>query len=66
MFSSFLNRSILAAVSSLMGDPGFWFGAVTTRQKQTVHGHRGCARLSQHRSIMRGNAERVYLSPPRG
>lgn len=32
-FHSFLNRSILAAASSLMDDPGLWFGPVR-QQKQ--------------------------------
>lgn len=33
-FHSFLNRSILAAASSLMGDPGLWIGPATTQQKR--------------------------------
>lgn len=33
-FHSFLNRSILAAASSLMDDPRLWVGHVTSRQKQ--------------------------------
>lgn len=33
-FHSFLNRSILAAASSLMGDPELWVGAATTQQNQ--------------------------------
>lgn len=33
-FHSFLNRSILAAASSLMGDPGIWVGPATTQQNR--------------------------------
>lgn len=33
-FHSFLNRSILAAASSLMGDPGLWVGPATTQQNR--------------------------------
>lgn len=33
-FHSFLNRSILAAASSLMGDPELWVGAATTQQNR--------------------------------
>lgn len=31
---SFLNRSILAAASSLMGDPGLWVEPATTQQNR--------------------------------
>lgn len=33
-FHSFLNRSILAAASSLMGDPGLWVGPGATQQNR--------------------------------
>lgn len=33
-FHSFLNRSILAAASSLMGDPELLVGAATTQQNR--------------------------------
>lgn len=33
-FHSFLNRSILAAASNLMGDPGLWVGTATIQQNR--------------------------------